>query len=69
MRGNRKDPEFIVVRLRVQNDSLDRTFKAQRFDARSDARDFASEKNDARRDMRKRYSVLPVYPGPVNRSR
>lgn len=34
MAGNKKDPEYIVLRLFVGNDRLDRRFKAQRFDAR-----------------------------------
>ncbi|MGH8074301.1 MAG: hypothetical protein ACREO4_09525 [Lysobacter sp.] len=68
-RSNRKDPEYVVVRLWTGNDRLDRTFKAQRFDARTDARTFANEKNARRRDLRKRYTVLPVYPGPVSRKK
>lgn len=68
-RSNRKDPGFIVVRLRTANNALDRTFKAQHFDARSDARDFASLKNKQRRKLDKRFTVLPVYPGPINRKK
>ena len=68
-RSNRKDPQFVVVRLWSGNDRLDRTFKSQSFDARSDARDFARTKNDGRRDLRKRYTVLVSYPGPINRSK
>ena len=68
-RSNRKYPQFVVVRLWTGNDRLDRTFKSQSFDARTDARTFANQKNAARRDLRKRYTVIVSYPGPINRSK
>lgn len=67
MAGNKKDPSYVVVRTRIGSDRLDRSFKAQHFNARSDARTFADKKNDARRTLDKRYSVVPVYPGPTTR--
>lgn len=69
MAGNKKDPEYIVLRLFVGNDRLDRRFKAQRFDARADARTFASDKNASRRTRRYVYVALPCYPGAINRKK
>lgn len=68
-RSNRKDPEFIVVRVSTGSGRLDTSFKAQRFDARSDARTFAASKNASRRSELKKYRVIPAYPGPVSRSK
>lgn len=68
-RSNRKDPEYIAVRVFDPSGRLDTTFKAQRFDARSDARDFVAVKNAARRSLRKKYRVIPAFPGPVNRKK
>lgn len=68
-RSNKKDVGFIVVRVRTANNALDRTYKAQHFDARTDARDLASLKNKQRSKLDKRYTVLPVFPGPINRKR
>ena len=42
---------------------------AQRFDARVDARNFAAVKNAARRSLRKKYRVIPAFPGPVSRKK
>jgi hypothetical protein len=70
-RSNKKDPSFVVVRVldigHIKH--IDRSFKAQHFDARADARDFASSKNRSRRKLDKRYTVLPVFPGPINRTK
>lgn len=68
-RSNKKDPEFIVVRVMASSGRLDTTFKAQRFDARTDARTFSNGKNAARRSPLKKYRVIPAYPGPVSRSK
>lgn len=69
MAGNKKDPSYIVLRLFVGNDRLDRRFKAQGFDARADARTFATAKNASRRTRRYVYVALPYYPGPINRKK
>lgn len=67
MRSNRKDPEYVVVRVYNDSGALDSTFKAQRFDARADARAHAKYRNDRSRTPDRRYRVIPAYPGPIRR--
>lgn len=67
MRSNRKDPEYIVVRVYTATGALDTTFKAQRFDARADARAHAKYRTERNRLADRRYRVIPAYPGPIQR--
>lgn len=65
----KNDPNYIVLRVFVGNERVDRRFKAQGFSARSDARTFAALKNAARRTRRYVHIVIPCYPGKISRTK
>lgn len=70
MAGNRKDPQFVVLKIaRTPLSGIVKSVTAlHTFDAREDARAFATEKNVKARGNTV-FKVQRVTPGPINRKK